>query len=291
MMMSFHTLRKAIIPTAFLLFLVAAPITAAPTIVYEVYTLLPGDTRENLARRNGLQPHEIIEVDDGPWQAGKRVALPKESSEPADSASEQAADDPGAPRVANVVRDRVDIRSEAGKGDSLFRPREGSKVVVVEETDTHYGVMMADRSTGWMEKSALSVKGPVEDEWLEGLLSGARNDIVQEAFRYLGVPYRYGGDFPYSTDCSLLVQQVFRARGVKLPRTAATQAYIGKKISLSHVQPGDRLYFANKRGRIDHTGIYIGSGQFIHASSKRHCVAVDDLAGPHLNRLSVIRRS
>jgi len=293
--MSSFQAKNAVVALALFLFLICWISPAAAAIVtYEIYTLQPGDTQENLALRQGLKPDEVLSIDDGPWQAGKRVALLKRYSELPGAPKPAAVEGKGA-RLASVVRGGSDIRSqpasaEAAAGAFLFRPETGSKMVVVDETATHYGVIMADHSTGWIEKSAVSIEGPIDSDWLQNLLTAGRPEVVEEAFRYLGLPYRYGGNLPYNTDCSLLVQNVFRAQGANLPRTAAEQSEVGMAVSLSDMKPGDRLYFINNKGRISHTGIYIGSGLFVHASSNRGSVAVDNLAGSYLRRLVAIRR-
>ena len=287
--MRFGIVNKAVIAILLLLGLFAlAQAGFAEVVTYEIYTLQPGDTRENLALRHGLRTEEIISIDNGPWQPGKRVALmkrysqaPTPSPQPQQGAPVVAASTMAGPSIARVVRAGAEIRSDPGGGNFLFQPDEGIKVIVIAETSSHYGVLMADQSTGWVEKRALVV---------EGLLAADRPEIVQEAFRYLNLPYRYGGNLPYNTDCSLLVQQVFRSKGVDLPRTAAAQSQVGMAVTLDEARAGDRLYFINSRGRVSHTGIYLGNGQFIHASSNRGCVAVDKLAGSYLRRLVAIRR-
>jgi len=277
----------AVISLFFLLAVFFSP-AGATVLTYEIYTIVPGDTAENLALRHGLRLEEIISIDDGPWQPGKRVALLKRYSESIPQSSPQPAAQNG-PRLASVISPGG-IRSQPGGGRFLFRPEVGSKVIVTTESPTHYGVMMADYSTGWIEKAALSLEAPIDSEWLQRVLSGARLEIVQESFRYLGLPYRYGGHLPYDTDCSLFVQRVFLSQGVNLPRTAAAQSQVGTPVALNELRPGDRLYFINSRGVINHTGIYIGAGRFIHASSNRGCVAVDNLANSYLRRLVAIRR-
>ena len=82
-------------------------------------------------------------------------------------------------------------------------------------------------------------------------------------------------------DCSLFVQTVFGRYGVHLPRTAAEQCEVGQPVSTANLQAGDRLYFINRAGRINHTAIYMGNTQFIHASSNRGCVAIDSLTEPY----------
>ncbi|MGQ9728401.1 MAG: C40 family peptidase, partial [Candidatus Fervidibacter sp.] len=92
-------------------------------------------------------------------------------------------------------------------------------------------------------------------------------------------------------DCSAFVQRVFAARGIKLPRTSAKQAEVGIPVPVSQLQPGDRLYFAVKGNRIDHCGIYIGNGLFIHASGRHNAVVISSLYEPlYARSLVTIRR-
>jgi cell wall-associated NlpC family hydrolase len=99
-------------------------------------------------------------------------------------------------------------------------------------------------------------------------------------------------------DCSGFVQQLFGKIGVDLPRTAAEQAKVGKKIErLEDLQPGDRLYFWDKkRGKIGHTGIFLGffkdgGAYFIHSSTNNKGVDTDDLRSKKwLNMLVAARR-
>ncbi len=282
------TKHKALISLLLFLVVSAMPVGAAAVSSYEIYTLLPGDTRENLASRNGLKPEEIVSIDEGLWQAGKRVALMKRYSE-APPTPPPSGPPINGPRLASVVR-ASEIRAKPGSGKVLYSPPVTSKVIVLAETTTHYGVMMADSSTGWVEKAALTVEAPLDSAWLQRAIAAGRPEAVQEAYRYLGMPYRYGGHLPYDTDCSLLIQTVYLAQGIRLPRTAAEQCRVGLEVALNDVRPGDRLYFINSKGNISHTGMFIGAGYFIHASSNRGCVAVDKLAGSYLRKLVAIRR-
>ena len=103
--------------------------------------------------------------------------------------------------------------------------------------------------------------------------------VIAEAFRYSGTPYVWGGNTEAGIDCSGLVKNCFASQGVQLPRRASEQANVGQEVPLDQLQPGDRLYFSVSK-RFDHTGIYLGDGQFIHASMSRGKVGVDHLSTP-----------
>jgi cell wall-associated NlpC family hydrolase len=84
---------------------------------------------------------------------------------------------------------------------------------------------------------------------------------VSVALQYLGVPYVWGGMSPSGFDCSGLVAYAYAQVGISLPHHAATMFGYGVPVSYDELQPGD-LVFANGLG---HMGMYIGSGQYIHA--------------------------
>lgn len=110
--------------------------------------------------------------------------------------------------------------------------------------------------------------------------SRGATSVANYALNFIGTPYVWGGNDPNrGIDCSGFVKKMYGTIGVSLPRTAAEQARVGRQITrLENLAKGDRLYFWDaKRGKIGHTGIYLGNGYFVHASSGHHGVATDYL--------------
>ena len=104
--------------------------------------------------------------------------------------------------------------------------------------------------------------------------SDVRDDLVQSAHQYLGVPYKWGGTSESGFDCSGLTRAVYRLNGIELPRASYEQFEEGKSIKKDKLQRGDLVFFITNRGkRINHVGIYIGNGEFIHAPSKGKVVS------------------
>lgn len=95
---------------------------------------------------------------------------------------------------------------------------------------------------------------------------GDESDLRRVAESYLGVKYKWAGGDRSGMDCSGFVQRVFdEAHDMQLPRNSAAMARYGKKIDKDELKPGDLVFF--KRVRIDHVGIYMGDGYFIHSQS------------------------
>ena len=103
--------------------------------------------------------------------------------------------------------------------------------------------------------------------------------IIALAQSKMGDSYATAKAGPDHFDCSGFVYYVFKENGIKLPRTSLLQSQSGKKLSREEIKPGDILSFdTHDRKHINHSGIYLGDGRFIHASSgKAYGVTVSDL--------------
>ena len=124
--------------------------------------------------------------------------------------------------------------------------------------------------------------------------SAAGYAIVALAQQYLGVRYVYGGASPKGFDCSGFTMYVYGQFGVSLPHTATGQWQSGKGTrvySISALQPGDLVFFndpsRNAGKACSHAGIYVGGGQFIHASSSGGRVVYSTLLSGYYNRYFV----
>ncbi len=93
--------------------------------------------------------------------------------------------------------------------------------------------------------------------------------LNKEIDKYIGTRYKYGGLNENGLDCSGFVFRVYMgALNLELPHSSAMQAKLGASVQKNELQFGDLVFF-NIRGRgISHVGIYIGDGNFVHASTK-----------------------
>lgn len=107
-------------------------------------------------------------------------------------------------------------------------------------------------------------------------VSGNVKEILTYANTFTGVPYKFGGTTPAGFDCSGYIRHVFQKVGVQLPRQADEQYTVGKKVEKQNLQPGDLVFFETYEPGVSHSGIYIGDGQFISATSSSG-VAIADI--------------
>lgn len=104
------------------------------------------------------------------------------------------------------------------------------------------------------------------------------SQILAEARKYIGCPYRSGGASPSGFDCSGYVYYVLKQLGLSPYRTPSGQYSMGTAVEKSALKAGDLVFFsASSGGSISHVGIYAGNGQFLHAPNSRSTVSYSDL--------------
>ena len=100
------------------------------------------------------------------------------------------------------------------------------------------------------------------------------------ALDQVGTPYRYGGQSPSTGfDCSGLVHYAYGEAGQVVPRTTKTLWSGSKRISENALEPGDLVFF-RVDGKMQHVGLYLGDGRFVHAPSTGRTVSVESLYSP-----------
>lgn len=97
-----------------------------------------------------------------------------------------------------------------------------------------------------------------------------RDNIIQTADSFIGVPYRWGGEsVEEGFDCSGFTMTVYKLNGLDLPRSSQAQWQTGIPVSRNRLQKGDLVFFRTTRSKnISHVGIYAGNGRFIHAPGR-----------------------
>jgi hypothetical protein len=109
---------------------------------------------------------------------------------------------------------------------------------------------------------------------------------------FMGSKYVWGGETPSGFDCSGFIRYVLSNSGISMPRTAAEQASKGIQISNSNLEPGDLVFFDTNGGlnQINHVGMYIGGGKFIHAANPKRGVIISEIYDPYYTRAYMTAR-
>lgn len=100
--------------------------------------------------------------------------------------------------------------------------------------------------------------------------------VVEFAMGQQGKPYRYGSEGPTSFDCSGFTKYCYGQVGVSLPHNSRAQSATGTPVSREELRPGDLVFFG--RSGVNHAGLYIGNGNFIHSPSPGETVRVQPLS-------------
>lgn len=143
-----------------------------------------------------------------------------------------------------------------------------------------------------VEKTADKVTVKAEKKKPEPKKTASKNTagVISYAKSLLGTRYVWGGTSRGGFDCSGFVGYVMRNAGVKLPRTSIEQSRVGSYVSRDELRAGDLVFFNTRGGRISHVGIFIGNGNFIHASSGSGRVIVSALSGSYYSKRYVTGR-
>lgn len=152
-----------------------------------------------------------------------------------------------------------------------------------EENQRWIHIRLPDERTAWLRRGDVSIE--TADLGIAEAIALSR--------RFVGLPYLWGGTSSFGYDCSGFTQMLCRRRGVAIPRDSGPQArWEGfEAINRDELQPGDLVFFGKSEAEVTHTGMYIGDGEFIHATAYlRPAVQISRLDDPHWAELLVACR-
>jgi cell wall-associated NlpC family hydrolase len=181
-----------------------------------------------------------------------------------------------APAPTHLVAEPVAILREAPEAEAapLTRLFGGTAVHAAGGSPGWTRLELAGGRAGWLPAGALrSVDALPQDS------AARREQMVDDAFQFMGIPYLWGGISALGIDCSGLVQTTHRLSGVTIPRDADMQFAAGRPVE-PPFQPGDLLYYAGDGStrKITHVAMSIGGWRVIHSSRSRNGVDLDDMA-------------
>lgn len=174
--------------------------------------------------------------------------------------------------VLTTCENYITLRAEPDQDAAALRTIWAGKVahLIDVENDDWYKVSYGS-STGYVMAQYCE---PVHYADYEGTYATSTlvEDIIAFSYTYLGTPYRYGGTSYSGIDCSGFTMKVFAQFGISLPHGATGQYALCTPVTTAERAPGDLVFFNTSGRGIGHVGIYLGGGQFIHASTSRGVV-------------------
>jgi len=264
-----RTLRISLVAAALLLLFATQGFAA------QTYRVRRGDTLYLIAKKFGTTVTALQKANHlrspNRIRAGRLFTIPS-----------KAAPSPRQVTRGRAAQDKLEVTSD---GKVIATLAKDTRFIVLGREGEKFNIKLEDGRTGWVPTDAVSLEEggqplPASDLW------GRRHDIVRTALAYRGSRYRHGGTSSRSGfDCSGFVKFVYATKGIKLPHDTRALFKCGKPIAKSDLQPGDILFFVNtyRRG-ISHVGLYIGNGKFVHASTHRRGVRIDDLDADYYRR-------
>ena len=187
------------------------------------------------------------------------------------------------------------LATQAAQGRflSLTTQQEGGAIAVQQCEDSY---------TGWLPLSALTALEPATNPYQalvvnREVIAARIPQVIAYGLRAKAQPnqYRWGGNIGPDFDCSGLMQGAFASQGIWLPRDSYQQAAFCETVvdvrhslpstqseidqALGQLLPGDLLFFGSQR--IDHVGLYLGNGSYLHSSGKsrgRNGIGIDSLS-------------
>lgn len=203
---------------------------------------------------------------------------------------------------AYVNTEQISIYTERKDSSGILKHLQKHDVVYIKDYKSGwYSVITESEVEGWVKRNDLTLiingNAPTSRGGSRGNIAG----IVSTTEKYLGTPYRYAATGPNQFDCSGFVYYILheyygdmlRQNNINLPRSSRYMATVGTAVGRDQLEIGDLVFFNNgSSSRINHVGIYIGSNNFIHASSGANMsVIISSLnADNYRRRYSTARR-
>ncbi len=210
-------------------------------------------------------------------------------------------------RTAYVSTESLKVRKEATtSSEAIDSLKKNDQVSIIQELDGWYKIKLGNK-IGYVSSKYISDKkveettsrggNVVRNETVtENIAEETKKEenttnttnttgtaVVEYAKQYLGYKYVSGGSSPSTGfDCSGFTSYVYKHFCVSLYRTSRDQIKNGVAVSKDNLQPGDIVVFNGESNTaIGHVGIYIGGGDFIHASNPKGGVKITALSSSY----------
>ena len=256
------------------------------------------DGKQGWVRTDKLETTQIQNTETEEQEENKETAQnEEETTETETTENEEAVDDM---KTMYISSETVNLRAEASQTANVITQLSINTKVMVLSEENGWCYVDVDGTKGYIAETLLSdtkqetSRSSMNDRTSETTTStedtaentsvsttntssttstSSGSAVVEYAKQFLGSKYVYGGTTPSGFDCSGFTQYVYKHFGISINRTAAAQYSNGT--SVTDLQAGDLVMFG--KSGINHVGIYMGGGKFIHAANANRGVTTDTL--------------
>lgn len=185
-----------------------------------------------------------------------------------------------APKSLKVVQSQENVEVTTSDGDQISLPKFDKVLEDQQHAFPSAEGMLADAGAGVDVSMKLMKQRMLEQKEMQELsdrlgisiTEPTHLDLYREVADWLGTRYRRGGMSRAAVDCSGFTNIIYKnVYGIQLDRVSTTIAKnVKESLEKDELVPGDMVFFSTfKKKYINHVGIYIGDGKFIHASIKK----------------------
>ncbi len=280
---------------------VALIISSSVPAAAATHKIRAGDTLWHLAKKYHTTPKAIAGAngisEKSTLAIGKSLVIPG-TSRPKHTLHRSRRTPSSSRLLVHTISDSACLRSKPG----TYSPKiavlpAGTTGKKLARKGNWLKIALPDGRCGYVYRPLIGLgPGPSAGEGADGIETAdeslsPESKLIRTALACRGARYRRGGTSRGGFDCSGFTRYIFAKYGVSLPHSSSAQSRIGTPVAKSDLSPGDLVFFQTYRRGISHVGIYIGSGQFVHAATRGRGVTTDSLnSGYYAQRYRGARR-
>ena len=230
----------------------------------EIASKSQGDGEESSAVLKTLEYYYLEAHPDSEEESGA-AAVVADAAGPDSSSAAEAKDEVAKEYSHKIIAANVNLRSDANTSSEVVTKLNANDRIILVSRSGDWDRVETDKGvSGWVKNEFVADKNAVIKKVVP-----LGQQVVAYSKKFLGVKYVWGGTSPKGFDCSGLMKYAYKQYGITLNRVAADQAKQGKKVTRDQLKAGDLVFFDTNGGHnyINHVGMYVGNGMFIHASS------------------------
>jgi len=229
------------------------------------YKVKSGDTLSEIAKLHDIKIDQLCAANSIKKEDSRSIKIGQKLIIPTQDSSKVVVNKPIGGYSSGIVK---------------FAPVIPKKVAKTNKRSKLKSVLIAHASTFEESDDIEIVTGNTQSVFIS---NSKLASIPTLAKQKLGKRYVWGAIGPNTFDCSGFTMFTCKQEGIDIPRTSIEQSKAGVPVPKYALKPGDLVFFdtsKNKRGYVNHVGIYIGGDKFIHASSAKKQVTITSLEVP-----------